>query len=92
MRQRHRRGAKLRRVVDGEIDLVLGRDSALERDAIGLRDCISVPMLDEIQPLLLSQRGLEVRRLADQAGVALLADTATKSGLMKMSLCRSIRP
>ena len=81
MRQRHRRSPKLRRIGNGEIDLVLGRDAALEGDAIGLGDRIAVPMLDEIQPFLFLQRGLEVRRLADQAGLALLADAAAKQRL-----------
>ena len=81
MRQRHRRSPELGRIGDGEIDLVLGGDAALERDAIGLGDRIAVPMLDEIQPFLLFQRGLEVGRLADQAGLALLADAAAKQRL-----------
>ena len=38
-----------------------------------------MPVLDEIQPLLFPQRGLEVARPADQTGLALLADAALET-------------
>ena len=38
-------------------------------------------MLDEVQPFLFPQRGLEVARPADQTGLALLADAAPKQRL-----------
>src|SRR5262245_65137153 len=86
MGERHRRRAVVRRIGDREIDLVLGGDSALESDAIGLGPRIAVLVLDEIKPLLLLERGLEVARTADQAGLALLADAAAKYRLYENEL------
>jgi hypothetical protein len=65
---------------------VLGGDAALESDAVGLGPRVAVLMLDEIKPLLLLERGLEVARAADQAGLALLADAAAKYRLYKNEL------
>jgi hypothetical protein len=63
----HRGRAKLARVADGKIDLVLGRDPALERDAICVRRCIAVLVLGEIETLFFRQSGLEVGSLAYEA-------------------------
>lgn len=60
---------------------MLGRYSALESHAVGLGDRISVPVFDKIQPLLLLERRLEIGRLADEAGLALLADAASEQRL-----------
>ena len=81
MRERHRRGAEPRRVGDRKINLVLGWYSSLEGDAIGLGDGVADPVLDEEQALLLFERGSEVRRTADQARLAFLADAALEDRL-----------
>jgi hypothetical protein len=74
--ERHRRRAKVRRVGDREVDLVLGRDRGLERDAVRLGELVAVTVFDEVEALLLLERGLQVLRAAQQAGFALLADAA----------------
>ncbi len=79
--ERHRRGAEFGGVVDREVDLVLGRHARLEGHAVRLGAGIAVAMLDEIKPLLLLQCGLEIARLADQPGLALLADAALEHRL-----------
>ena len=79
--ERHGRRAEVGRVGDREIDLVLGRHRGLEGHAVGLGDDVADPMLDEIEPLLLLQRGLEVGRAPEQAGLALLADAALEHRL-----------
>src|SRR5207247_489557 len=68
--------AELGRVGDCEIDFALGRHSALESHPVGLGHNISMAMLREIKALLLRQCRLQIARLADQAGLALLADSA----------------
>ncbi len=60
---------------------MLGRHARLEGHPIGLGSGVAVPVLDEIEPLLLLQRGLEVARLADQPGLAFLADAALEHRL-----------
>ena len=63
-----------RRIGDSEIDLVICRHGGLEGDALRLGGDVAVGVLDEIEPLALGQGGLQVAGLADQAGLALLAD------------------
>jgi hypothetical protein len=60
VRQRHGRRAKARRVGQREIDLVLGRHRPLEGDAIRLGDGVAVPVLGEVEALLLPERGCKV--------------------------------
>ena len=62
------------RIGDREVDLVIGRDRRLEGDALRLGGDVAVGVLGEEQPLALGQRRLQVPGLADQAGLALLAD------------------
>src|SRR5262249_28051832 len=86
MGKRHRRRAVMRRISDREIDLVLGGDTALESDSVRLGPRVAVLVFDEVKPLLLFERGLEVARAADQAGLALLADAAAKYRLYENEL------
>ena len=65
---------------------MLGRHAVLEGDAVRLGAGIAEAVLDEIEPLLLLQRGLEVARLADQPGLAFLADAALEHRLDKNQL------
>ena len=81
MGQRHGRRAEMRVVGDGEIDLVLGGNAGLEGDAIRLGIGVAVAVLGEVEPLLFGQRGLEVAGLADEPGLALLADAAAEDRL-----------
>ncbi len=81
MGERHRRGAEFGGIADREVDLVLGRHARLEGHSIGLGAGVAVAVLDEIEPLLLLQRRLEIARLADQPGLALLADAALEHRL-----------
>ena len=62
------------RVGDREIDLVVGRDGGLEGDALRLGGDVAVGVLGEVEALALGQGGLQVPGLADQPGLALLAD------------------
>jgi hypothetical protein len=55
---------------------MLGGHPAPEGHAVCLGDRIAVAMLDEIKALFLGQRGPQISRLADQAGLAFLAYTA----------------
>ena len=68
-------------VGDREIDLMFGRHAGLEGDAIGLGIGIAVAMFREIEPFLFGQGGLQIGGLANQPGLALLANTAAKQGL-----------
>ena len=83
MRQGHCRRAKPRRVGDREINLVLGRHRAFERDAVGFGDRVANAMLDEIETLLFFEGGLQIGGAADQAGLALFADPAFEDGFYK---------
>ena len=76
MRQGHRRRAKVGRVADREVDLVLGGHAGFEGHAVGLGLDVADLVLGEVQAFLLGQRGLQVLRAAEQAGLALLADAA----------------
>ncbi|MDF3856413.1 hypothetical protein PFC51_19360 [Paracoccus pantotrophus] len=60
---------------------MFSRNARLEGDAIGLGGGVAVAMLGEVKPLLFRQRGAQVARLADQPGLAFLADAAAKHGL-----------
>ena len=79
--QRHRRRPEVGVVGDREVDLVLGRHPGLEGHAVRLGMGVAVPVLAEIEPLLLGQRLLQRPRLADQPGLALLADPAAEHRL-----------
>ena len=79
--QRHRRRPEVGVVGDREIDLVLGRHPRLEGHAVRLGIGVAVPVLAEIEPLLLGQRLLQRPRLADQPRLALLADAAAEHRL-----------
>jgi PD-(D/E)XK nuclease superfamily len=81
MGESHAGSAELGRVGDCEIDLVFGRHSALESHAVGLGHNISMTMLREIEALLLRQCCFQIARLADQAGLAFLADSAFEERL-----------
>ena len=75
-------GARKMGVVgDREIDLVLGRHPGLEGHAVRLGIGVAVPVLAEVEPLLLGQRLLQRPRLADQPGLAFLADAAAEHRL-----------
>ena len=78
MGQCHRRRAELCRISDGEVDLMLCRDTTLEGDAVRLGDGIAVAVFDEVEPLFLPQRSLEVRGLADQTRLPLFANASPK--------------
>ncbi len=81
VRERHRRRPEPRRVGDREVDFVLRRHRALEGDAVRLGRLIAVTVLDEVQPLLLLERGLQVARAAEEPGLALLADATLEQRL-----------
>ena len=81
MGQRHGRRPEHRRVGEGEIDLVLGRHSALERHAVSLGNRVAVAMLDKVESFLFGQRRSQIGGLADQAGLALLANAAPEHRL-----------
>ena len=49
-------------------------------------------VLDEVEPLLLLQRGFEIARLADQPGLALLADAALEHRLYEDELVAIDQP
>src|SRR6476619_2498939 len=81
MGERHGRCAKVSGIRDREIHLVFGGHGRLERDAIRLGDLVPDAMLDEVETLLFSERGLEIRRASQEAGLAFLADAALEDGL-----------
>src|SRR5690242_4135889 len=81
MRQCHRWRAEFSRIGDGKINLALGWDTAFEGNAICLGDRIAVTMFDEVQPLFLLQRSLEVGGFANQARLSLLTNAAAKQWL-----------
>ena len=60
---------------------MLGRYRAFESDAVRLGELIAVSMLDEVEPLLLLERGLEILGPAQQASLTLLADPSLEYGL-----------
>src|SRR6266540_4709075 len=60
---------------------MLGRHRTLESDAVRLGKLIAVAMLDEVEPLLLLERGLEVLGPTQQTCLALLADAPLEYGL-----------
>ena len=60
---------------------MLGRHRGFERDPVGLGHGVADPMLDEVEPFLLLQRGLQIRRPAEQPGFAFLADAALEHRL-----------
>src|SRR4051794_24264980 len=74
MRERHGRRAKVRRIGDREVDLVLRRHGPLERDPVRLRHLVAMAMLDEVQTLLLGERAAQILGAPDQARLSLLAD------------------
>ena len=53
---------------------MVGRYRRLEGHTLGLGGDVAVRVLDEVEPLALGQGGLQVPCLADQSGLALLAD------------------
>ena len=79
--QGHGRGPEAGRVGDREVDLVLGRHGALEGHPVGLGHDGSDPVLDEVEPLLLLERRLQVGGPTEQPGLALLADAALEHRL-----------
>src|SRR5262249_34823603 len=66
---------------DREIDLVLGRHRALEGDPVGLGGDMADAVLDEIESLLLLERGSQILGAAEQPRLALLADAALEDRL-----------
>ncbi len=70
-----------RRISYGEVDLVIRRYGGLERHALRLGRNVAMGVLNEIEPLALGQGGLQVAGLADEAGLALLADGTFKDRL-----------
>src|SRR5260370_1233309 len=60
---------------------MLGRHRALESDAVRLGELVAMAMLDEVKPLLLLERGLEILGPAQQASLTLLADPSLEYGL-----------
>ena len=62
---------------------MLGRHRAFERDAVGFGDCVADAMLDEVEALLLLERGLQVGGAADQPGLTLFPDPAFEDGFYK---------
>ena len=60
---------------------MLGRHRALEGDAVRLGELVAMAMLDEVKPLLLLERGLEILGPAQQASLTLLADPSLEYGL-----------
>ena len=80
MSQRHRGRAKAAVVRDREIDLVFSRHSRLEGNAVSLCDCIAMPMLREIKPLLFGQCRFQIAHPGDKTCLALFSNAALEDG------------
>src|SRR5258706_6195370 len=75
MRDGNRGGPIDGRIRDREIDFMLRWNAALEGDAVGFGDDVSLAMLDEIKPFFFGKSGFQVRGFTDKPRFSFFADT-----------------